>query len=263
MSNKKNESVLADVTNIKSTETYTLPSKGLVYSPEEGIPASITLRRMTTREDKIRMRNESDNKIRKEILQECIMDKDVDAGKLKIMDANYLLFRLRALSLLTDTYKVGCRCKNCGTEFIDELNLSKVPVEYMTENKLKNFKVELPICKAKIDFRYPSLNDIIRMSEDLNTYMEQFPNADLNEVIYTSSSVLYIDKINGTKPILEQLEEWMDSLDILDSRAITDIIRNVDNLYGFVTDIKAKCPKCGSTVKHGLPITSELFNPSK
>lgn len=263
MSNKKNESVLPDVTNIKSMETYTLPSKGLVYNPEEKIPASITLRRMTTKEDKIRMRNESDNQIRKEILQACIMDKDIDAGKLKIMDANFLLFKLRTLSLLTDKYKVMCRCRNCGTEFIDELELSKVPIEYMSEKKLKDFKVQLPISGAKIDFRYPSLNDIIRMSQDLNAFMEKFPNADLNETIYTSSSVLYIDKINGDKPMLEQLEDWMDNLDILDSRAITDVIRNVDNLYGFVTDLKAKCPKCGSTVTHGLPITNELFNPSK
>lgn len=260
---KKSESVLPDVTNIKSTETYTLPSKGLVYGPEEGIPAGITLRRMTTREDKIRMRNESDNKIRKEILQACIMDKDVDAGKLKIMDANFLLFRLRSLSLLDDIYKVVCRCRSCGTEFIHEVELSKVPVEYMSESKLKNFKVELPICGAKIDFKYPSLNDIIRMSEDLNAYMEQFPNADLNEVMYTSSSVLYIDKINGDRPMLEQLEDWMDGLDILDSRALADVIRNVDNLYGFSTKLKTKCPKCSSEITHGLPITSELFNPSK
>lgn len=260
---KKNESVLPDVTNIKSTETYTLPSKGLVYNPEDKIPASITLRRMTTKEDKIRMRNESDNKIRKEILQACIMDKDVDAGKLKIMDANFLLFRLRSLSLLNDIYKVQCRCPHCGTEFIHAVELSKVPVEYMTETKLKEFKIELPICGAKIDFKYPSLNDIIRMAEDLNTYMEQFPNADLQETIYTSSSVLYIDKINGDKPMLEQLEDWMDNLDILDSRAVTDIVRNLDNIYGFVTMLKTKCPKCKATVQHGLPITSELFTPSK
>ena len=260
---KKNESVLPDVTNIKSTETYTLPSKGLVYGPEEGISASITLRRMTTREDKIRMRNESDNKIRKEILQACIMDKDVDAGKLKIMDANFLLFRLRSLSLLNDIYKVSCRCPHCGTEFIHEVELSKVPIEYMSESKLKNFKVQLPICQANIDFKYPSLNDIIRMSEDLNTYMEQFPNADLQETIYTSSSVLYIDKINGEKPMLEQLEDWMDNLDILDSRAIMDIIRSLDGIYGFVTELKTKCPKCKGTVTHGLPITRELFTPSK
>ena len=201
---------LPDVTNIKSTETFTLPSKGLVYDLKDNIPASITLRRMTTKEDKILMRNESEDKIRRDILQACILDQGVDAGKLKIMDANYLLFRLRSISFLNDKYKVRCRCRNCGTEFVHELNLKDVPTEFMTEENLKEFKVKLPVCGLDIDFKYPSLNDIIRMGDSLRDYLERFPNADVNEIIYTSSSVLYIDKINGRKPMLEELEDWMD-----------------------------------------------------
>ena len=259
---KKNEQVLPNVTNIKSTETYTLPSKGLVYNPEDKIPAGITLRRMTTKEDKIRMRNESDNLIRKQILQACIMDKDVDAGKLKIMDANFLLFRLRSLSLLDDIYKVVCRCRSCGTEFIHEVELSKVPVEYMSESKLKNFKVELPICGAKIDFKYPSLNDIIKMSDRLKVYFEQFPNVDKNETVYTTSIMLYIDKINNQDFMLEELEDWVDNLDIIDNRALRDFVSKLDKAYGFGDNIKTLCQKCGNEVIHGLPITNELFTPS-
>ena len=253
--------ILPEVTNIESTKTFTLPSKGLVYDPTEKIPASITLRRMTTKEDKLRMRNQSEDRIRKDLLQACIME-DIDAGKLKLMDANYLLFRLRAMSLLNDKYKVSCVCPNCQAEFIHELNLLEVPVEYMSEDKLKEFKITLPISKQQIDFKYPSLDNIIRMSDSLRDYLEQFPNSDINEVIYTSSAVLYIDKKNGEKPMLEELEDWMDGLDILDSRAIRDIINKIDSLYGFVTNIKTQCPNCSRTVTHGLPITGELFNPS-
>ena len=94
------------VQSIKSTETCTLPSKGLLYKPEENIPPAITIRRMTTKEDKMRMRNQSDNIIIRDILQSCILDQGVDAGKLKVADANYLLFKLRVISLLDDTYKI-------------------------------------------------------------------------------------------------------------------------------------------------------------
>ena len=127
--------ILPDVKNIKTQETYTLPSKGLVYNPEDGIPASITLRRMTTKEDKIRLRNQGEDRIRKDILQACIVE-PIDAGKLKLMDANLLLFRLRALSLLDDTYKIHCGCNKCGTQFVHQINLSEVPVNYMTDEKL-------------------------------------------------------------------------------------------------------------------------------
>ena len=115
--------ILPDITKIKTSENYTLPSKGLVYKESENIPASITLRRMTTKEDKIRMRNETEDKIRRDILQACIMD-NMDAGKLKLADANFLLFKLRILSLLDDTYKVRCFCNNCTANFVHEIKLS-------------------------------------------------------------------------------------------------------------------------------------------
>ena len=50
----ENKEILPNIKNIKSQESYTLPSKGLVYKPEDNIPASITLRRMTTKEEKMR-----------------------------------------------------------------------------------------------------------------------------------------------------------------------------------------------------------------
>ena len=262
MENNNEEKILQDVKNIKSQETYTLPSKGLVYTETDNIPASITLRRMTTKEDKIRLRNESEDRIRRDLLQACIVNEGVDAGKLKLMDANLLLFRLRAISLLDDTYKVRVFCNNCSTEFIHELNLSEVPVEFLKEDDLTKLKVELPISKQRIDFKYPSLNDMINIGDKTREYFERFPNAEKSDVLYNVTTIVYIDKVNGNKLMTEELEEWLDNLDILDSRAVRDIILNIETLYGFQDNIPAKCPKCGQTVMHGLPITRELFSPS-
>lgn len=266
MDNKEQNEIketLPNVSNIKTTETYTLPSKGLVYDPQDNIPASITLRRMTTKEDKMRMRNESQNKIKKDLLQACITNPGIDVGKLKTEDANFLLLRLRSLSLLNDKYKVNCRCGRCGTEFVHEINLSEVPINYLSEEHKSMFKVTLPISGQNIQFKYPSLDNMIRMGESLKEYRKNFPDVDVSEILYTSIAVLYIDKINETKPMLEELEDWMDDLDILDSRAINDIIEKIDGLYGISDDIKTKCPKCGSVISHGLPITNELFTPSR
>lgn len=254
--------VLPEANNIKTQETYTLPSKGLLYDPKDNIPSAITLRRMTTKEDKMRMRNESKSEIRRDILQACILN-DIDAGKLKLMDANYLLFRLRALSLVNDEYKVGCICPFCNTEFVHKLNLLEVPVEYWSEDKLKNLSVHLPVCNANVTLKYPDLNNSIRMNKDMRDYMERFPDSDVSELLYISANVLYIDTINGNKPMLEELEDWMENLDILDSRALINVIETLDTQYGFVESIKTACPKCSKEVKHGLPITSELFTPSK
>jgi hypothetical protein len=258
----ENKEILPNITNIKTHETYTLPSKGLVYKEGDGIPASVTLRRMTTKEDKIRLRNQSEDRIRKDLLQACILEQGVDAGKLKLMDANFLLFRLRALSLLDDTYKVTCRCPRCSTQFVHQVNLSEIPVKYFNEEKLADMKVKLPINEACIDFKYPSLNEMINMGDNLRNYFDKFPDADRNEALYTISTILYIDKINGHSLLSEELEKWVDDLDIIDSRALKDIINRLDDVFGFDDNIECACPTCKETIVHGLPITNELFNPS-
>ena len=180
----ENKEILPNIKNIKSRESYTLPSKGLVYAPEDRIPASVTLRRMTTKEEKIRLRNESEDKIRRDLLQACILD-EFDVNKLKLEDANFLLFRLRALSLLDDTYKLGLQCSGCGTEFVHQINLSEVPIKYMEEKSLEKMNIVLPISGANVTLKLPSMGDIITMGDTLREYMSRFPNADKGETIYT------------------------------------------------------------------------------
>ena len=254
--------ILPDVKNIKTQETYTLPSKGLVYAPEDNMPASITLRRMTTKEDKIRLRNQSEDRIRRDLLQACIVE-DINAGKLKLMDANFLLFRLRSLSLLDDMYKVAVKCPNCGTEFVHQVNLSEIPIDFLSKTTLKNLSIELPICKAKINLKFPCINDIISLSDRLNDYFTRFPNADRGEALYTVGMSIYIDNINGNILMAEELDNYVDNMDIIDNRILSEAINKLDNMYGFTKNLIAKCPNCKKDVTHGLPITAELFTPSK
>lgn len=263
MSNKKDESkeILPDISNIKTQETFTLPSKGLVYDERDNIPASITLRRMTTKEEKIRMRNNSEDLIRRDLLQACIVE-DIDAGRLKLIDANFLLFRLRVLSLLDDNYKVECVCKNCGTVFIHEVNLSEVPVNYLTKKDLDEMLITLPLSKQKIQLKYPSLSEMIIMGEKLRDYFTKFPNADRRETLYTTSAMLYIDKVNDEHLISEELEDYVDKMDIIDNRYFRKAITTIDSKFGLSESIATQCPTCHKEFTHGLPITGELFNPS-
>lgn len=258
---EKEKAILPDITNIKTQETYTLPSKGLVYNKADKIGSSITLRRMTTKEDKMRMRNESEDKIRRDILQACCLE-DIDIGKLKLPDANFLLFKLRALSLLDNIYKLQLICPSCSTEFIHEINLNELEINYMTKDKLKDLEIILPLTKVKIGLQLPALNDIIKMSDKLKEYFNKFPDVDRTEVIYTTSAMLYIKDINEQTVMAEELEDWLDNMDIVDNKAFRKKLALVDDLFGINTNMKCQCPNCQATVEHGLPITGELFNPS-
>ena len=74
---------------------------------------------------------------------------------------------------------------------------------------------------------------------------------------------LYLDKVNGNKLMHEEIENYLDNMDILDSRALREAISSLDDEFGFEDTLLAKCPNCENDVEHGLPITSELFTPSK
>lgn len=257
-----NKEILPNINNIKQKETYTLPSKGLIYKAEDGIPAALTLRRMTTREEKIRLRHNSETEILRDLLQACIMEPGIDASKLKLTDANYLLFRLRVISLLDDTYRIRLKCPQCGSEFVHQINLSEVPIKYLGDDIGEKLVVKLPLSGQFVTLKFPSLDNLIKSGKRLEEYLNQFPNVDIDEAIIARTQMLYVDTVNNSTLLFEELEEWFNTLDILDYKALVKAIRKLDNIYGFDNNLKSKCPKCGNEVTHGIPITSELFNPS-
>ncbi len=265
----KSDDLMYDVKNIKQFENYTLPSKGLVYEEVENIPASITLRRMTTKEDKMRMRNADENSIRKAILQACIVEEGVDVGRLKLIDFNFLLFRLRVLSLLIDTYKVNCYCSKCGTNFINEIELSKLKVKYLSKTNLNDLKIELPFSKCKVHLKYPSIDSMLDSIEVAKEYVKSFPEEDFAEVMYITTSLLYISEVileDKTKlKLKEELEVWFENLDLIDSRTLKEHMGVIDDHFGLQTYVTTKCAnqRCKADVEHIIPITKELLSPSK
>ena len=179
------------------------------------------------------------------------------------MDANFLLFRLRSLSLLDDIYKVHCRCPKCSTEFVHEVNLLDVPVQYLTEDKIQNMSVTLPVCQSVIKLKYPNMNDIVKMGNGLRHLRDNASDPDVGAYLYTIGTSIYIESVNDNYLMDEEIENYLDNLDILDSRALRDAINGLDAEFGFDENLKAKCPSCGNVLTHGLPITSELLTPSK
>lgn len=254
------EEIVPNATNIKTQETFTLPSMGLIYP--SGNPKSITLRRMTVKEDRMRMRNDGESTVRRNILQACTLDQGVDIGQLALFDVNYLLFCLRRISLLNNMYKVKLICPNCESEFIDEVDLSKIKVRYASKDNLPNFNIELPISKAKVTLKFPSLSSIILFTNSMDEYSKMNPNEDVSELLYAYGDIIYISSINGKSAIFEELEDFMDTLDLVDMKFLKANIRKLDDVYGIDEDILCQCPNCKKDIHHGLPITSELFTPS-
>ena len=255
------EEIVPNVKNIKlKKHLYYQVRDYYIVIPGMG---SITLKKkMTIKEDKIRLRNEGEDKIRRDLLRACVVGEGIDIGQLTLFDVNYLLFCLRRISLLNNTYKVRCVCPNCDSEFVDELDLTKLQIKYVDPNNLPNFDVTLPVSGLKIKLKYPSLNSVIIFRDKITEFLNVNTDTDISELLYVLGDMLYIDTVNGKPTVYEELEDIIENLDILDSREIKKAIKQLDNRYGIDDDILCKCPKCKNELHHGLPITSELFTPS-
>ena len=166
------------------------------------------------------------------------------------------------MSLLTDKYKVTVTCPHCGAQFIHEVNLSEVPVDYLSDDIKDKLKVTLPISKQVIDLEVPNLNKLIKLGETLEEYFDRFPNVNRQEKLLTESNLIYIEKVNGKTLLSEEKEDYINSMDIVDFKALRKAIGKLSADYGLSQDLKTLCPKCKNEVTHGLPITYELFNPS-
>ena len=134
----------------------------------------------------------------------------------------------------------------------------------MDNNKM-NFDpmTGLPISQTKVTLKLPSLSESIKAGDDFGEYIKAFPDADHGEYLFASTNALYIKAVNNQHLLKEEIPNWLDNLDIIDNRELMDNISELQNSYGFDEDIIALCPSCNNEVTHGLPITSELFTPSK
>ena len=171
--------------------------------------------------------------------------------------------------------KEGCIYCNSINKYVDvnkiaDYNRSKMnrciyvhgkPLK-LTKKDLNDLLITLPLSKQKIQLKYPSLSEMIIMGEKLRDYFTKFPNADRRETLYTTSAMLYIDKVNDEHLISEELEDYVDKMDIIDNRYFRKAITTIDSKFGLSESIATQCPTCHKEFTHGLPITGELFNPS-
>ena len=94
-------------------ETFTLPSKGLIYGQE--INPKVTLRSMTTEDEMIRLSpSDSDYESSCELIDRCIEGEfPIKTYDLCLGDYQFLLTKLWLVTYGSE-YKVVIQCPNCG-----------------------------------------------------------------------------------------------------------------------------------------------------
>lgn len=235
-----------------------LPSRGKIYGDVQ-INPDIVVRSMTTNDEMKRLSySTSPYKILSEVLNDCCVEKDekLDAYNMWMPDFQYLMFLVRIATYGGEIHSAKQVCPHCGqlSEFTFDLNDM-----LQDEIEIPERVIELPNCKAKIEFNYetPHIHDNIEnRTKELNQKYGAVSKQDLRLLVELEAYIKYID---GEYPIDSELNYFIRNCPMQDMNYLTQKLTKCNS----VTDIRAtvKCEACGGTVEKPFIITPEFFRP--
>lgn len=246
------------MTDYTISESYTLPSKGLVYTQK--VNPNIKIRSMTTEEEMKRLGySDKPNKMLAEIIDDCLLEKPgIPVYDLCLGDYTYLLHRLRVVTYGSD-YKVEHRCPICGKLNKQTINLDDVAVSEYSEDMEKYLHITLPQSQKHLDLRLQTP----RILDEIKTKTEELKNKSPNmtgepAILFTIESM--IEKVDGEMLDSRKLDAFVRKLNMRDTNYIIQMLNKVN--IGVDQNLSCKCSKCGGDYNIPFPITSEFFGPS-
>lgn len=236
--------------------TVTLPSKGLLYK-DSNIPADITLRGMTTKEEKI-LYASSGRDVFKKILKNCVISpSNLDVNKLVSVDETFLILQLRMVTY-GDKYRVQARCPHCGETDTYTISLSDFDITYLDDDFVEPIEVELPRSGDTLGLRILRNEDTEFVDRYAKKFAKQF-NLNFREVEYTCRMAKFIQTINGESVKFTEARDYVEDMPSLDSAKFWTVINKID--IGVDTRSEVLCHSCGEEFDFDMPINSEFFRP--
>lgn len=234
-------------------KTYKVPSAGLFGGPTE-----VTLRPMTTKEEKI-IYTSKDMSFIEKIVKSCIIEpKNVDINTLHPGDITYLLFMLRELTF-GPTYKQKMQCPNCGLKQDIQIDITEMTYECLDLETLdEKLNVSLPVCGDNIQLRILSQGDHEQIRELIKRMTRQNKLSDPEGYEYIYRFAKMIKSINGEeKTDIKEIINYVENLNLRDFSEIKTCLQNIP--MGINTLNIRECKNCGEEVEVFGATVPEFF----
>lgn len=241
-------------------ETFTLPSKGLVYK-ENNINPVVKLRSMTVEEEMKRLAySELPYKMLAEIIDDCLVEKPgISVYDMCIGDYEFLLHKLREVTYGSD-YKINSVCPQCEEINKSTIDLSKLNIlEYSADESEDKLSITLPQSKKhiKLKLQTPRMLDEIKIkSEDLK---KKFPDMK-GEPAFLLSIIAMIESVDNEVKDEMHLNSFVKKLGMRDVNYLIQKLEKVQ--IGVDTNIECTCQHCGKKYNFPFPVSSEFFRPT-
>ena len=210
------------------TKTFELPSRGIFGGPKE-----VTLRPMTTKEEKM-LYTAKDGTFIQKIVKSCITEPtDVDINKLHPSDITYLLYMLREMTF-GPIYKQEMQCPYCNLKQSIEIDITEMTNYLLDFDELDDLQIK----ELKRDLLK---NKVFNYAGDYEISNRGYTD----EYVYRFAKI--IETINGEERDIKEVVEYVDNLNLRDFDEIKKALTNIK--IGINTSNIRICKNCGEEVE--------------
>ena len=239
-------------------ESYDMPSRGLLG---EMTPAKITLRAMTTIEEKMRLASTGVS-VMPNIIKACLVDPiDSDTHRWTLTDIQFAMYKLRTVTYGPE-YKIMLECPRCGNKFEITVNLDELNVKELPDGFTNPFTIgPLPVCGDSIDCKFLTVKDYEDIEKESKRILKKFPDyvGDPSIVLILQHK---IEKINDETLLGPKIQQYIEKMHARDLQYLNSKYNEISDAYGLdIYDMIETCPRCQNDVSFDLPINEEFFRP--
>ncbi len=232
-----------------------LPSKGLLYGGK--VDPNITLRHITTSEEKKLLASTSDDALDK-LIESCVVaPKDFNIKLLNPADKHFLMLKLRTHTYGSE-YHVTGKCPDCNHKADYKIDLDEFPIYELDDDFTQPIMFTLPVSQDKLGVKVlngSDLESIRRQSKKLSKVL----SVDKSELEYVLRMAKHIVSINGEEVDEGSAQGYVEKMHARDSAYFWFKLDEVR--IGYDTTIETTCPNCRNDIEFEMPINKEFFRP--
>lgn len=250
------------------TESIVLPSAAThMYGPE--FDGQVTLRAMTTDEERARLSAQSFYQTMSYIINECIVDNKKPDGTYKIDSAIFtdfdffaIMVKLRIMSY-GKLYKTVAICPKCGHQFTYKADLSELLYDLVPEDFVEPYEIgPLPSSGDTLGCRFLRIKDRIDVEKKKNIILAKNPNY-VGDPIFNLEMEKRIVSANGNDFDYVTIKDYVDAMIAMDVVYYQD---NIDKYKFGVVRINTidKCENplgCDGHPIWAIKVDREFFRP--
>jgi len=243
----------------KYVNEITLPSKGILYDESLKIPEKITIRAMTTKEEKMLLGSTSD--AINDIIENCIeKPSGIKVDELISADVTNILVDLRVLTYGPE-YKMFFICEACNKKNTISIDLTELYNRLLNDDFTEPIEIKLPRSGDVLEVKLLRGKDFKAVDKWAKVVEKRTKASNLKgDVAYTLRMAKYIKTINKEEVDSESALAYVEEMIGMDSAHFWKTINDIQ--MGYDINLTRDCMQCGHENEFVMPITAEFFRPS-